>query len=79
MRWQMPSSIAIGSVIETRLLQVFTDLAVQSPSLFWIARHVGGHVLFRSDCTRRPSSGLCSLTDLEAVRGRHASISRSSV
>jgi hypothetical protein len=23
----------------------------------------------RSDCTRRPSSGLCSLTDLEAVLG----------
>jgi hypothetical protein len=26
--------------------------------------------LFRSDCTRRPSSGLCSLTGLEAVLGR---------
>src|SRR4029077_18733234 len=28
--------------------------------------------LSRSDCTRRPLSGLCSLTDLEAVLGAEA-------
>jgi hypothetical protein len=32
----------------------------------------GNQVPSGSDCTRRPSSGLCSLTDLEAVPGGRA-------
>jgi|HubBroStandDraft_4_1064222.scaffolds.fasta_scaffold132786_2 hypothetical protein len=46
MLWQGLSSIANGSAIETRLVQGFTDFAVRRPSLFWIARDAGGHVLF---------------------------------
>src|SRR5215471_6593834 len=40
------------------------------------AKNAGGHVLpaRRSDCTRWPSSGLCSLTDLEAILGRRTSV-----
>jgi hypothetical protein len=33
---------------------------------------LGNHVPGGSDCTRRPLSGLCSLTDLEAVLGCRA-------
>src|SRR5581483_2034099 len=31
---------------------------------------IGRALSFGSDCTRRPSSGLCSLTDLEAALAR---------
>ena len=48
------------SLIVSRTYRVLESVIVES----------GDRVLAGSDCTRRPSSGLCSLTDLEAVPGR---------
>ena len=62
-------------MIASVFLRTLADSAIDSSSLLLEWQDTGGHVPDRSDCTRRPEPGLCSLTDLEAVLGRRASTS----
>ena len=66
------SSAPYSAAANTRVpdwgwIHVFFYVSTERGFLMLFASDAGPHVPKGSDCTRRPSPGLCSLTGLEAV------------